>query len=150
MIRQQIVTTVVGVATDDPELRFTPNGLAVCETRVSVTTRRKNKQTNEWEDQPATHVKVVTFGDAAERTAETIKAGWHVLAFGQIEVRTYEKRDGNRGVEVQVKADAFAPMHQHAERSTAATRPADDPWATGPSPRTADEWANEPGAAPPF
>ena len=44
------VITITGNLADDPELRFTPNGVAVCNVRVAVNQRRFNRETNSWDE----------------------------------------------------------------------------------------------------
>ena len=44
------VITITGNLADDPELRFTPNGVAVTSVRVAVNQRRFNRETNSWDE----------------------------------------------------------------------------------------------------
>ena len=46
MAQGDVVVTVVGNLTGDPELRFTPNGLAVASFTVASTTRVLDRNTN--------------------------------------------------------------------------------------------------------
>ena len=41
--------SVVGNATRDPELRFTPSGQAIATFGIAVNRSWRNKQSNEWE-----------------------------------------------------------------------------------------------------
>ena len=50
MAQGDVVVTVIGNLTGDPELRFTPNGQAVASFTVASTTRMLDKATNEWKD----------------------------------------------------------------------------------------------------
>jgi hypothetical protein len=49
-------TTIVGNLVDDPELRFTQNGIAVANLRVAVTQRIQ--QDGEWRDRDTSFLKV--------------------------------------------------------------------------------------------
>ena len=50
MAQGDTIITIVGNLTDDPELRFTPNGSAVANFTVASTPRILDKATNEWKD----------------------------------------------------------------------------------------------------
>ena len=54
--------SVAGNLTADPELRFTPNGQAVCNFSVVANERKFNKQTNEWEDGDPTFLRCTVWG----------------------------------------------------------------------------------------
>lgn len=64
--------TIVGNLTADPELRFTPNGMAVANFTVASTPRILNRQTDEWEDGEALFLRCTVWRDVAENVAETI------------------------------------------------------------------------------
>jgi len=46
----ETITTIVGNLTADPELRFTPNGVAVANFTVASTPRTFHRQSGEWRD----------------------------------------------------------------------------------------------------
>jgi single-strand DNA-binding protein len=46
----------------DPELRYTPNGKAICTMRAVANDRQKNRQTDEWEDVRTTWVNLEVWG----------------------------------------------------------------------------------------
>lgn len=58
----------------DPEMRYTPGGSPVTEFSMAVNENRKNKVTDEWE-QETTWVNCVAWGDQAERIAESLRKG---------------------------------------------------------------------------
>jgi single-strand DNA-binding protein len=58
----------------DPEMRYTPGGTPVTEFSLAVNENRKNKATDEWE-QETTWINCVAWGDQAERIAENVKKG---------------------------------------------------------------------------
>ena len=59
--------TIVGNLTDDPELRYTPNGAAVAKFRVAVSRRVKDDATGQWKDGDTSSSRS-TRGAVSERT----------------------------------------------------------------------------------
>ena len=58
--------TVIGNLTDDPELRYTPNGAAVCKFRIAVN-RRMPDGAGGWKDGEASYFSVNCWRSLAER-----------------------------------------------------------------------------------
>ena len=56
---------LVGNLTQDPELRHTPSGTAVCNLRLAVNTRRKD-ETGQWVDKP-NYFDITVWGNQGER-----------------------------------------------------------------------------------
>ena len=84
---------LVGNLGQDPELTYTPNGLAVARFSIATAERRKSQE-GEWTDHTEWH-KIVTFGKTAESAGEFLKKGRQVYIEGRIQTRNYEK-DGIR------------------------------------------------------
>ena len=99
------VITVVGNAVADPELRFTPSSVAVCNLRIASTPRRFDKQRNEWVDDPALFLAVTCWKQHAENVAESVKRGDRLIVQGKLVQRQFEKKDGTRGSSYEI-ADA--------------------------------------------
>jgi single-strand DNA-binding protein len=165
MAQGDIQITVVGNLTGDPELRFTPNGDAVTNFTVASSTRRLNKQTNEWEDGETTFIRCNVWRQYAENVAESLTRGMRVIVTGRLSVRQYEKQDGTKGTSVECQVDDVGPVLRYAtakvtkaQRTEGAPRgggvPAGgDPWANqaprGGAP-AADPWATNQDDSPPF
>lgn len=85
---------IVGNLGKDPELRFTPNGQAVC--KFSVATSEKwsdgdgNKQERtEWHN-------IVVWGKQGETCGTYLTKGRTVFVEGSIRSRSYDDKDGNK------------------------------------------------------
>lgn len=90
------------------ELRFTGGGKAVANIRIAVNKRTKNSQTGEWEKGESTFLTCTAWGQRAERIAEEdLQPGEAVFASGLFEAKTYEKKDGTKGISNEVALDAF-------------------------------------------
>ena len=88
--------TVVGRLTQDPELRFTPAGLAVANFTIASNARRFDKQTNEWKDEPAVFWRCSVWRQAAENVAESLTKGVGVIATGTIRANVYTDRESGQ------------------------------------------------------
>ncbi|WP_288799437.1 single-stranded DNA-binding protein [uncultured Arsenicicoccus sp.] len=141
--------TLQGNLTADPELTFTPTGVAVAKFTVASTPRTFNKDRNEWVDGDALFLPVEVWRDMAENVAETLTKGTKVVVIGTLRQRSYENRQGERRTVYEVKADNVAVSLLHAtakvsrrgsqaggrgqgagwSRPVASQGPPDDPWA---------------------
>jgi len=61
----EVNVTIVGNLADDPELRYTQNGIAVVSVRVGSTPRTFNRTTNEWVDGDTVWVRCTAWREAA-------------------------------------------------------------------------------------
>ncbi|MFM8943915.1 MAG: single-stranded DNA-binding protein [Actinomycetota bacterium] len=100
--------TVVGNLTDDPELRYTPNGAAVVNFRVAVN-RRIRDEAGGWKDGEASYFTVNAWRSLAENIAESCSRGTRVVVVGSLRMRSYETRDGDKRTVVEIEADEVAP-----------------------------------------
>jgi single-strand DNA-binding protein len=135
--------TIVGNLVDDPQLRYTPTGQAVCNFRVASTPRYLDKTTNEWRDADSLFLTCNVWRQPAENCAETFQRGMRVIVQGRLRQRSYEK-DGEKRTVYEVEVDDCGPSLRSASakvtktaRSNAqqsASQSGDaDPWAGGAS-----------------
>ena len=110
-----IVNIENGTLVADVELRFTPNGKAVCNFRVASNSRRKNQQTGEWENGDSTFLTVNAWEGLAENVANTFQKGSKVNVKGFLKQREYEK-DGQKRTVFEVEAlDIAVPVSRFAD-----------------------------------
>ena len=89
--------SAVGNTTAPGDLRFTPNGKAVCNFTVAETTRRFDKQANEWVDDSTTFWRCTVWGKPAESVAESLAdKGTRVVVVGDVKTRTWDDKEGNK------------------------------------------------------
>jgi single-strand DNA-binding protein len=100
--------TLVGNLTDDPELRYTPNGAAVCKFRIAVN-RRMPDGNGGWKDGEASYFSVNCWRGLAENVAETLTRGTRVVVAGRLQYRAWENQDGDKRSAVEVEADEIGP-----------------------------------------
>jgi single-strand DNA-binding protein len=85
---------IIGNLGADPELRYTPSGKAVTDLRVAVNNNQRGPD-GEWVEETL-WFRVSVWEQAAERLAEQLRKGNKIYAEGQLRVREYESRDGEK------------------------------------------------------
>ena len=106
--------TIIGNITDDPELRFTPNGAAVANFTVASTPRFLDKTTNEWKDGDALFLRCSIWRQAAENVAESLTRGTRVIVQGRLKQRSYETKEGEKRTVYEVEVDEVGPSLKYA------------------------------------
>lgn len=94
-------TVLVGRLTRDPELRYTPNGVATCSFTLAVNRPFKNQQG----EQEADFINIVVWRKQAESTAQYLSKGRLAGVEGRIQTRHYDGADGKRVYVTEVVAD---------------------------------------------
>jgi single-strand DNA-binding protein len=84
---------VVGNLGRDPEVRYTPNGNAVCNVSVATTRQWKNKDSGEKQEETEWH-RVVFYDRLAEIAGEYLKKGRSVYVEGRLKTRKWQDKDG--------------------------------------------------------
>jgi single-strand DNA-binding protein len=99
--------SLVGNLTDDPELRFTPNGSAVANFRLAVTPRVREGEG--WKDGETSFFRVNVWRDLAEHVTDSLSKGDRALVLGRLKARSWETPEGERRSVVEVEAEEVAP-----------------------------------------
>jgi single-strand DNA-binding protein len=92
---------LIGRLTRDPELRYTPTGVAVTQFTLAVDRPFSNNQ-NERE---ADFIPVVTWRQLAETCANYLRKGRLAAVEGRIQVRNYDNNEGKKVYVTEVIAD---------------------------------------------
>jgi single-strand DNA-binding protein len=96
-------TTIVGKLVEDPEIRFTNNGIAVTNLRVAVTHRIQ--QDGQWRDGDTSFLKVNVWRGQAENLAESLGKGDRVMVTGRLRQRSWETPEGDKRSVTELEAD---------------------------------------------
>ncbi|MDR0435508.1 MAG: single-stranded DNA-binding protein [Propionibacteriaceae bacterium] len=162
--------TVVGNLTADPELRFTPQGVAVANFTVASTPRNYDRNSGEWKDGDTMFLSCAVWRQYAENVAETLTKGMRVIVTGRLRSRSYEGRDGERRTVFEVEVDEIGPALRYATAKVTRIsgggqggsgnfggHSGGDSWGGGHSgggsaqaAPVADPWANAQSDEPPF
>jgi single-strand DNA-binding protein len=103
---------LVGNLTDDPELKFTPNGAAVANFRLAVTPRVKDGDS--WRDGETSFFRVNVWRDQAEHAAESLQKGARCIVVGRLRTRSWETPEGEKRSVTEVEADELGPSLKFA------------------------------------
>jgi len=137
----ETVITIVGNLVDDPELRFTPSGVAVAKFRIASTPRVFDKQANEWKDGESLFLTCSVWRKAAENVAESLARGVRVIVQGRLKQRSYEDKEQVKRTVYEIDVDEVGPALARATAKVTKNAPGggqragvsnetDDPWAT--------------------
>ena len=84
---------IVGNLGRDPEVRYTPNGSAVCNVGVATTRTWKSKDSGDKVEETEWH-RVVFYDRLAEIAGEYLKKGRSVYVEGRLKTRKWQDKDG--------------------------------------------------------
>ncbi len=135
---------LIGNLGKDPEVKFMPNGDAVCNFSIATSESWKDKNTGEKKEATEWH-RVVVFRKLAEICGEYLKKGSSVYIEGKITTRKWQDKDGQDRYTTEIVASEMrmlggkqeggaAPEQRPAAQSTASDyRKARDGGASAPS-----------------
>jgi single-strand DNA-binding protein len=106
--------TVVGNLTADPDLRFTPAGVAVLDFTVASTPRVYDRESGEWKDDGTLFLRCSLWRQAAENAAESLTKGTRVIVQGRLKQRSFETKEGDKRTVVELDVDAIGPELHYA------------------------------------
>ncbi|MCD8160005.1 MAG: single-stranded DNA-binding protein [Clostridiales bacterium] len=89
----------------DPELRHTQNNIAVASYRIAVDRNYATRDANGNRQSQADFINIVSWRQSAEFVAKYFTKGSMILVEGQLQVREYTDRDGNRRYVTEVVTD---------------------------------------------
>jgi len=91
----------IGRLTREPELKYTPAGLAVTKFTIAVDRRYKNKQGEKETD----FIDIISWRQLAEICANNLDKGRLVSVEGALQIRSYQDKEGNKRKAAEIVAD---------------------------------------------
>ena len=132
------VVALVGRMVADPELKYTPSGVAVCSLRIAVDRRFKSESG----EKQADFLDVVAWRQSAEFAANYLTKGRLVGVQGRLQSRSWVQPDGQKRYKTEVVADSIQgldkPKEQQGYDSSSAPTPSAAPTAPPESDVAAD------------
>jgi single-strand DNA-binding protein len=92
---------LIGRLTRDPELRYTPNGVAVATFALAV----DRPFTSNQGEREADFINIVTWRGLAENCANYLKKGRLAAVDGRLQIRNYDNNEGKRVYVTEVVAE---------------------------------------------
>jgi single-strand DNA-binding protein len=99
--------TITGNLTADPELKFTPNGAAVANFRIAVTSRVRDGEG--WKDGDTSFFRVNAWRQLAQHVTDSLSKGDRAVVIGRLKSRSWETPEGEQRSVVEIDADEVAP-----------------------------------------
>ncbi|MDH6126898.1 single-stranded DNA-binding protein [Kitasatospora sp. GP82] len=145
--------TLVGNLTDDPELRFTPQGVAMARFTIASTPRTYDKNNGQWRDGTALFLRCTAWREMATSIAESLTKGMRVVAVGRLVQHNWQTDQGETRSMLGLDVEDIGPSLRFATAKVTKTQrtngttsaPAADPWAdAAPAPAGVAAVGNEP------
>jgi single-strand DNA-binding protein len=95
---------LIGNLGRDPEVRYTPNGAAVCNVSVATTRNWKDKNSGDKVEETEWH-RVVFYDRLAEIAGEFLKKGRPVYVEGRLKTRKWADKDGKDNYTTEIVAE---------------------------------------------
>ena len=118
--------TLIGNLVDDPELRFTPSGVAMAKLRLAVN-RRWRSQDGEWQEDTSFFTGTL-WREQAESAAESLQKGTRVIVTGRLEQRSWETEQGDKRSVVEIQVDEIGPSLRWATATVNKTARSGGDW----------------------
>lgn len=96
--------TILGRATADPNLKYTPTGQAMV--RLGIATSHSYKKDDEWVEVPQ-FTNCTFWRRQAEIISQNISKGQYLYVEGRIQTRSWEDQDGNKRYATDVQVENF-------------------------------------------
>jgi len=95
---------LIGNLTKDPELRYTPNGIAVVNLRIAVNRRFRDRASGELKEETC-FITVTAWDKQAEACNQYLKKGSPIFVEGTLQSRSWEANDGQKRSTIEVRAE---------------------------------------------
>ncbi|MFN9707783.1 MAG: single-stranded DNA-binding protein [Burkholderiales bacterium] len=109
---------LIGNLGRDPEVRYTPNGNAICNITIATSRNWKDKNTGEKAEETEWH-RVVFYDRLAEIAGEYLKKGRPVYVEGRLKTRKWQNKEGQDVYTTEVIADNMQLLGSRENGGTA-------------------------------
>jgi len=110
---------LMGNLTRDPELRYTPDGVAICNFSLAVNDSYRKGSEGESKDDTM-FIDVTTFRKQAENCGQYLKKGRRVLVDGRLRLERWQAQDGANRSKHTVSANVVQFLSVGEERNSGA------------------------------
>ena len=110
----ETTVTVIGNLTDDPELRFLPNGTGLVKFTVASTPRVFDRTKSEYRDGDPLFLTCTAWRDLAEHVAESLSKGARVVVTGRLRLSRWETDEGEKRSAYGLEVDEVGPSLRFA------------------------------------
>jgi single-strand DNA-binding protein len=136
---------LIGNLGKDPEVRYTPNGNAVCNLRIATTRAWKNKDSGEKMEETEWH-SVVLYDRQAEVAGEYLKKGRSVYIEGRLKTRKWQDKEGADRYTTEIVGDSMQMLGSREGMGGGADDGAASGYGDRPAPASRSAGAAKPAA----
>jgi len=116
-------TLIIGNLTKDPELKYTPQGTAVCNLRIASNHIIKRKDGQDKEE--VLFITATVWSKRAENCAEYLKKGSHVFVEGRLQTRSWDGPEGKKISVIELHVENIQFLDR-AKEGTSPEEPTED------------------------
>ena len=120
---------LLGNLTRDPQLRYTPSQMAVCEFGLAVNRRRRSSSGEQQEE--VCFVDITAWGKQAETLSKYVTKGQPLFIEGRLTLDRWETKDGQKRSKLHVTLENFQFLDSGRNRQGAAGAPPEGPAKSG-------------------
>ena len=96
---------LIGRLVADPELKYTPSGIAVAQFRIAVDRPLSQEAKQQGQEKQADFIDIVAWRQSAEFASQYLNKGRLVAVEGRLQIREYVTQDGQRRKAAEIVAD---------------------------------------------
>ncbi len=111
---------LIGNLTRDPELRYTPNGSAVCTMGLATNRSWTTSEGSGQRQEETTYHRIVVWGKLAEICGQMLKKGSKAYVQGRLQNRKWTTKEGQERETVEIVADQVIILSPSANRDATA------------------------------
>jgi single-strand DNA-binding protein len=108
---------LIGNLTRDPELRYTPSGMAVTNLRLAINHRFKDRSGDLKQD--TCFINIVVWDKQAETCNQYLQKGRSVLIEGRLQSRSWQDNEGKNRSVIEVRADRVVFLNGSGQQKQA-------------------------------
>jgi single-strand DNA-binding protein len=107
---------IIGRLGQDPELKYTPNGSAVCNFSLATSESWTDKNNGQKQEKTEWH-RVTTWGKTAEICGKYLAKGKQCYVEGKLQTRSWDAQDGSKRYTTEIIATAVQFLGSSQERA---------------------------------
>jgi len=106
---------LIGRLVADPELKYTPSGVAVATFRIAVDRPMSSEARSQGQERQADFIDITAWRQSAEFASQYLGKGRLVAVEGRLQIREYQTQDGQRRKAAEVIADNLRGLDRPRE-----------------------------------
>jgi len=112
---------LIGRLASDPEMKYTPSGIAVTQFRLAVNRPMSAEARQSGQEKQADFIPIVAWRQSAEFAANYLGKGRLIAVEGRLQVREYTTSDGQKRRDSEVVADNLKSLDRPKEQGDGST-----------------------------